>query len=206
MEQTPDSLKARVTALAGEATAGDDRAFEELVGMYQERVFRLIYHRTRSRTDAEDLTQDVLLKAYRKIGSLREVEHFQSWLFRIAVNSVQDLYRKRKVKAALFLERGESRNVNEAPEPGALVPDEKQMGGEEHVSNMEFWNHIGNLSDRLGAREREVFLLRYLDGLELKEIAAIIGKTEGTVKTSLHRAVKKFRKDEKLRSFLGEVS
>ncbi len=205
MQDRPAS-KAEIATLAGRAVTGDQGAFGELVRYYHERIFRLVYYRTRSRSDAEDLTQEVFIKAFNKLGALREVEHFQSWLFSIAVNTVRDLHRKRKVRALLFLERGESRTADEPPEPAAHIADDSQATGEEYMAAVQFWRHLEVLADRLGAREREVFMLRYLDGLEIKEIAAVIGKTEGTVKTSLHRAVKKFQKDATLRSFLHEVA
>ncbi len=197
--------KAGIAALAGRAASGDDRAFAVLVRLYHERIFRLVYYRTRSRSDAEDLTQEVFIKAFNKLRGLREAAHFQSWLFSIAVNTVRDMHRKRKVRALLFMERGESRTADEPPEPAAHVADARQVTGEEHMAAVQFWRHLETLAGRLGAREREVFMLRYLDGLEIKEIAAVIGKTEGTVKTSLHRAVKKFKQDATLRTFLHEV-
>lgn len=181
--------------LVRRSLAGEQKAFEVLVRVYHERIFRLVYYRLRSQADAEDLVQEVFVKAYRKLHKLQEPGSFMSWLYSIAVNSVRDHGRKRSLRA-MFL--------SEAKDGEIEIPD---SGGMENVEKNAFWRHVDKLSNLLGAREREVFLLRFLDGLEIKEIAAVINRSEGTVKTSLHRAVAKFRQDEALRGFLqGEQS
>ncbi|MFW6243877.1 MAG: sigma-70 family RNA polymerase sigma factor, partial [Desulfovibrionales bacterium] len=68
------------------ARSGERSAFERLVEWYQERVYRLVYYRIRSQADAQELTQDVFLKAYKNLPRLKEDGKFKSWLFSIAVN------------------------------------------------------------------------------------------------------------------------
>lgn len=190
-----------VTQLVLQAQAGERRAFEELVQLHHERIFRMAWYRLRSKADAEDVVQDVFLKAFRKLSGLEKPERFGSWLSSIAFNAIRDEGRKRKLRTLFFLERKE-----DEPSPGEEggKGEKDAHGTMEQVLTNDFWRHVERLSEVLGAREKEIFMLRFLDGLEIKEIAETIGRSEGTVKTSLHRAVMKFRKDGTLRDFLHE--
>lgn len=182
--------------LAQAAQNGDKAAFGRLVDTYHERIHRLVYFRTRSASDAEDITQDVFFKAFRSLRKLDDPEKFQSWLYAIAVNKVRDHHRRCKLRALFFLSSGES-------EAGALdPPDTNSVDASDKVAGRQFWEYVAQLSKELTPAEREVFYLRFLDQLGLKEIAAVLGKSEGTIKTLVHRAVKKFKQDQVLREFL----
>jgi RNA polymerase sigma-70 factor, ECF subfamily len=174
-------------ALVEQARNGDRQAFHRLVDHYQPEIFRMIYYRTRSRMDAEDLTQDVFLRAFKHIGRLESPRFFRSWLYRIAVNRVRDHHRTRRVKSLIgfvsMADEGfrESEVTAEAPE--APVRLEAQA----------FWERMGQLLDGLSRMEREAFLLRFFDELSIKEMATAMGKNESTVKTHLYRALRKVK-------------
>ena len=85
--------------MAERARAGDRLAFNRLADHFQPEIYRMIYYRTRSQMDAEDLCQDVFLKAYRSIKGLKSAAVFRSWLYRIAVNRVKDYYRKKQFQS-----------------------------------------------------------------------------------------------------------
>ena len=78
------------------AQTGDHRAFERIVDRFRADIFRMIYFRIRSQSDAEDLTQDTFMAAFKNLARLRSQERFKSWLFGIALNKVRDYHRKRR--------------------------------------------------------------------------------------------------------------
>jgi RNA polymerase sigma-70 factor (ECF subfamily) len=148
--------------------------------------------------DAEDLTQDVFIRAFRSISRLREPDRFRSWLFRIAVNRVNDYLRKKRVRSIF-----KSSDENPEIEPQATQSQE-QPEALEQVLKEDFWRQVGRIAKKLSKMEREVFMLRFLDNLNIKEIAQILKKSESTVKTHLYRALTKFKKERTLRQFLQE--
>ena len=188
----------QMTDIVIQARDGNRRAFEQLIDRYQGDVFRLIYYRIRSRMDAEDLTQDVFVRAYRSISRIREPLKFRSWLFRIAVNRVNDYLRKKRVRS-IFKSSDESPDVQ--PESTDLQDTPEAL---EQVLKEDFWRHIERIAKKLSKMEREVFMLRFMDNLNINEIALILKKSESTVKTHLYRALAKFKKEKGLRQFIQE--
>ncbi len=119
-----------------QAMRGDQTAFHQLVDRYQPEIFRMIYYRTRSRSDAEDLTQDVFLRAYKHIKRLETPKVFRSWLYRIAVNRVRDHHRSRRVKAMFGIVSVDEETFQE-PDEMAVPPQ-----AAENVSRKDFWNRV----------------------------------------------------------------
>ncbi|MEW5736490.1 MAG: RNA polymerase sigma factor [Thermodesulfobacteriota bacterium] len=194
-----DTPEDRVAALARRAGEKNPRAFEELCGMFSARVFRMVYFRVRSKMDAEDLTQEIFMAAFRSMDRLKDPEKFAPWLFSIAKNKVADHLRKKKITSLFFLNRARE---DEAPEEDN-APAEGQDALEE-VLRREFWEKVDGFTAGLSRMEKEVFSLRFFSGLGLKEIAQVTKKDESTVKTHLYRAVAKFRDREDLRAFFKE--
>lgn len=196
--RAPDTSAADQSAILAErARNGDAIAFERLVNLYQEEVFRMVYYRIRSRMDAEDLTQDVFLQAYRGLGSLKETDRFRPWLFRIALNRVRDYLRHKKFLsffgfASLDGDPPEEGETDLVHSPGVL----------DDLMRREFWEKVNALSTLLSPVEREVFFLRFMDDLNLKEISQVLKKSESAVKTHLYRALKKYRDDATLAEML----
>lgn len=170
--------------LADAARSGDRRAFERLVVMYQEGIYRMAYARLQNVSDAQDVVQEVFLNAYRTIGTLRDPALIRAWLYRIALNRVRDVVRRRKVLG--FFGLGAQTEPEDHPHPG---PDSF-----DRMASRAFWEHLNAFLETLPAREREVFRLRFVDELSIPEICSVLGKNESTVKTHLYRAVEKFRR------------
>ena len=114
-----------IATLAENARDGNRWSFQELVSMFQEDIYRLVYYRTFSRMDAEDITQEVFVQAYRKLKSLNDTQKFRAWLYAIAVNRCNDFLRKKKYLSLLrmrsvqeqeFMEEGKgmSNNYNDS--------------------------------------------------------------------------------------------
>lgn len=183
--------------LAEKARYGDRGAFDRLVAMFHDEIFRMVYFRIRSQMDAEDLTQDVFLQVFRNLSSLKDFDRFRPWLYSIAVNRVRDFYRKKKLLTFFGLagEESDLETENRPDEgPGAL----------DQLIKKEFWERVRKLSDTFSRAEREVFFLRFMDNLSIKEIAQTMHKSESAVKTHLYRSLKKFR-DHSEGSDIGEL-
>jgi RNA polymerase sigma-70 factor (ECF subfamily) len=181
---------AQVTALVNQARAGNRSAFEQLVDLFHGDIFRMVYYRTRSRMDAEDITQEIFLNAFKSLSKLKKVEQFRIWLLRIGLNRISDFYRKKRVRAIF----------------GAYSEDDNIYQSEvmNNILKQEFWKHIGLLLEKLSRMEREVFLLRFMDHLNIREISQVLKRSESAVKTHLYRALKKFRKEPELINLLKE--
>ena len=178
-----------VATLVEEARHGDRGAFQKLVSLFQEDLYRMLYYRTFCRMDAEDLTQEAFVQAYRKIGSLKNAEGFKAWLFSIAANRCRDFIRKKKLLAIFGL--GSSDDLDSL----AYSTHDKSNRIQENMQQKRFWNQVKELLSGLSGMEREVFTLRFMDQLKIGEIAEVLNKNESTVKTHLYRALRKMKKE-----------
>lgn len=199
--ETSRQADSQITGLAGRARAGDRMAFTRLMDLFHGEIFRMAFYRTGSRMDAEDVTQDIFLKAYRNISGLKEVEKFRSWLFSIAVNRIKDFYRKKRFRSFL----GVTTNSDEV-EMAEEEIDENPTGID-NLIKQEFWSQVGSMLKKLPKMEKEIFLLRFFDDLGIREISEALGKSESTVKTHLYRALKKVKKDSsRLKTLAGKTA
>jgi RNA polymerase sigma-70 factor (ECF subfamily) len=188
MATEKNNIALKVAALAEKARDGNRMSFQELVSIFQEDIHRLVYYRTYSQMDAEDITQEVFVQAYRKLKSLNDTQRFRPWLYSIAVNRCNDFLRKRKL---LSLLQFKSAQEQEFMDTGKGMSNNYN----ETIAKKRFWKQVRSLLDKLSAMEREVFTLRFMDHRNINEIATILDKNESTVKTHLYRALNKVRKD-----------
>ena len=188
----------QLTQLVEKARDGNRSAFDQLIDRYQGDIYRMIYYRIHRQMDAEDLTQDVFVRAYRSIARLREPQRFRSWLYTIAVNRVNDYLRKKRVRSIF-------KSSDEGPEIQPEADDRRENPEAlEQVLKEDFWRQVGRIARKLSKMEREVFMLRFMDDLNIAEISQILKKSESTIKTHLYRALAKFKKEKGLRQFLQE--
>lgn len=188
----------QVTSLVKEAKAGSRTAFEQLVDLFQEDIYRMVFYRTRSAMDAEDLAQDIFMQAFKNLSGLKAVDRFRSWLYSIALNRVRDFNRKKRFRS-LFYSLTDSHGVAQSY---AKTNDHHEAL--DNLMIQDFWKQIGLLLDKLSRMEREVFLLRFMDHLSIKEISRVLGKSESTVKTHLYRALQKFKREYSILQLLQE--
>lgn len=190
----------QLVALVERARGGNRAAFAQLADRFHKDIFRMVYYRVRSRTDAEDITQDVFLKAFQKISGIQEPAKFRAWLFSITLNRIRDFQRKKRFRS-LF--KAEVENIDaHTPDPG----DTEQPDALDQVLKKDFWRQIGLILNKLSTMEKEVFLLRFFDHFSINEIAGLLKKNESTVKTHLYRALAKFKKEPAMRRMLNEVN
>ncbi len=193
-----DGTDAPWTPLVKRAKAGSRSAFTALVDIFKDDIFKMIFYRIRTQMDAEDITQEVFMQAFKKLPGLKKPERFKSWLFSIAINRVRDFYRKKRFRS-LFQPSDAGNNIQ---------PLDNQIHNQpeavDELMKQDFWKQIGLILNKLSRMEREVFLLRFLDLLSIKEISTVLKKNESTVKTHLYRALVKFRKSASTRQLLKE--
>ena len=175
----------QVTELVERARAGNRASLGQLVDHFHEDIFRMVYYRTRSRMDAEDLTQEIFMQMSKSLPSLKDAGRFRPWLFRIALNRVRDFFRKRKTLSFV----GTTTELDAAAQATA----ENHNNPVDNMMLKEFQLRFHQLTENLSRWEREVFILRFVDHLRIREIAEALKKSESTVKTHLYRALKKFR-------------
>ena len=196
---TTSGTSTQLVLLVNQAKDGSRSAFAQLADQFQAEVFRMVYYRIRSRADAEDIAQDVFLKAYQKISSVKDASRFRGWLFSITLNRIRDFQRKKRFRS-LF--KVDDENI-EYQSPAETATDQPEAL--DHVLREDFWRQIRLILNKLSKMEREVFLLRFFDHLNINEIAGALKKNESTIKTHLYRALAKFKKEPGIRQLLKEV-
>lgn len=174
-ESTPD------IALCRMAAAGNIQAFELIYERYHRRTYSLCLRMTSSQTEAEDLTQEVFIQLFRKIGSFRGDSAFSTWLHRLTVNQVLMHFRRRSVKNERTSDDGE---MPEQMVRGTADPRKMQV-----VDRIALKNAIAELPNGY----RNVFMLHDVEGFEHEEVARIMGISIGTSKSQLHKARLKLR-------------
>jgi RNA polymerase sigma-70 factor (ECF subfamily) len=171
--------------LVRRALAGSEDAYRDLLKRYERPVWSLIVRMVRDPAIAEELAQEVFLKAFQALASYDPERKFSSWIFRIAHNASIDHLRRREPQT-VPLEGG-------ADDPSSLVQrlaDSATPSPEERTRRRDLGTALDAAIARLRPAYREVILLRFAQGLAYEEICEITGLPLGTVKTFLHRARK----------------
>ena len=167
--------------LAARCGAGDADAFEELYRQHARRLFSLVFRMTGSAEDAEDLLQEVFLQAHRKLAGFRGESTLGTWLYRLTMNHCLDHLRGRLAK----MDRStESLDAEDAFEPAAHAPVVPTA-----VTRVDLERAIAALPEGY----RAAFLLHDVEGFEHREVAKILGVSEGTSKSQVHKARMKLR-------------
>ncbi len=164
------------------AAGGDMVAFEEIYQRHHRRVYAICLRMLQNAYEAEDLTQDVFIQLYRKVGSFRGDSAFTTWLHRMTVNQVLMHFRKRNVKYEKVTDEGETPDQIVT---GTADPDRMRI-----VDKIALENAIEQLPDGY----KNVFVLHDVEGFEHEEVARILGCSVGTSKSQLHKARLKLRK------------
>src|SRR5208282_5717928 len=175
-----------VTMATAEESAAEE--FSAVVTRHRPQIFRFLLASTRDMDLAETLTQECFLKAHRNWASFRGESSAMTWLMRIAINLQKDHWRNRRMQFWRQT-RTNSVDLDEASEwlPSGESSQEQKLLARERVTQV--WKAVEGLSER----QRTVFLLRYVEELELAEIAQTTGLSEGTVKAHLSRALGRVR-------------
>lgn len=177
-----DKVLTNVDDLVSMAQGGDSHAFSLLYQEYVRSIYQYIYVRVDNNSEqAEDLTQEVFLKALDNLGKYKfRGKPFTSWLFRIAHNLVIDYYR-----------RSSKNRASTITESTIIVAEENPAMEAERSAEL---NELKKAIEQLPSQQKEVISLRFVSGLSIAETADIIGKTSGNVKKLQHVALVKLKK------------
>lgn len=156
------------------------RSFRTFVEVHQRFVYSLGLHLTGQHHDADDLSQEVFIKAHRAYGDLRDYTAAQAWLRRIAITTYLNTRRKKAWQMLSFF--GAFREA-----------DQPRITPEAGYERADWWQSVHAALRHLTSRERAAFVLRHLHDLSTAETAAAMDVAEGTVKSLLYRAARKLR-------------
>jgi len=171
-----------------ESLAEEVPDFDLLVQVHRPRIFRFLLASLRDRESAENLTQECFVRAYQALERFRGEASMGTWLMQIAANLLRNHVTSSRFKFWRRIEREET----DIAELGDWIPDRQQSPealalAKEQVEVV--WRAVAHLS----GKQRTVFLLRFVEEMDLLEIAAVTGMKEGTVKTHLFRALQSVR-------------
>jgi RNA polymerase sigma-70 factor, ECF subfamily len=173
-----DQLYERLLVLrcqtASAQQAGDERAFAELIGRYHARLLFYLRRLLPTGSDVEAAVQDVWLSVHRQLAGLREIAAFRTWLYRIARDRAGVELRRKRIP----LEPLQAEEIVGAEEP-EFAPEDAQ--------------HVHAALDQLSREQREVLVLRFLEGMSYDEIAGVVGCQVGTIRSRLHYAKQTLR-------------
>ncbi|MEW6183144.1 MAG: sigma-70 family RNA polymerase sigma factor [Bacillota bacterium] len=177
-----------VKALVTKAQDGDSEAFEQLVLMYQDRVYGLCYRMSGNYADAQDLAQEAFVRAYRALGKFRLEADFGTYLHKIAVNLCISFRQRNHNELSL----DDPVSTEEGPLTRQVADRGQQP--EEMVEESEFRNLIREGLSTLAREHQAVLVLREMEALSYEEIAVSLGVAPGTVKSRLSRAREALKK------------
>lgn len=170
------------TALMGAVALGLQDALKVVLDRYMPMVSRTSYRILCDRDDSEDVTQEVFIRVWKNASGFDGRYSLTTWIYRITCNLCYDSLRRRKVLSMFSI----SPSVYETSAPEPLSP-------EEDFITKETWEIFCRASHNLSPKQRAVFTLRDLEGLDTEEITAITGLTPDQIKSNLHIARKKIR-------------
>jgi len=169
--------QSEVVRLIKRAAGGNFEAFGELYNIYLERIYRYVFYQVRDKMTAEDLTEEVFLKAWKSIDTCRGKEQtFSSWLYRIAHNHVIDNLRSQRKYLSTDMEA-----LAEVSSP--------ELGEEGKLERQEMLEVISDLPQN----QKQVIILKFIEGLDNREIGQITGKSQGAIRVLQMRALATLR-------------
>jgi len=176
-------------ALVRRVQNGDEIAFREVVDRYQAKVFSIIHGILRNHNDAEDIAQQVFSKIYFSIGNFDFRSSLLTWIYKITVNECYDYLRKKKVRKLVYesdFSEEEAQRI-ERTEPGS----ENQLLMDERLAQRDF---VLKLLEKVSSEDRQLLMLKEVEGHSVEELASMTGMNENTVKVKLFRARQKLVK------------
>jgi len=185
--------------------AGRTEAYGELVKRYQDRVFNTCWRICGSLEDARDLTQDAFLKAFTSLPEFRGKSGFYTWIYRIAVNLALSRRRSQKLRVAQSMDQALDASGTQAQRLHDRMHASDGRDAASRVEEAELHRKVVTELHRLDDDHRAVIVLRDIEGLDYRQISAILGIPPGTVKSRLHRAREQLRLALMNQGAVGEV-
>jgi RNA polymerase sigma-70 factor (ECF subfamily) len=164
--------------------AGHTNAFNSLVNRYRDRIFSVVYNMTSNREDANDVTQDVFVKAFHNIHRFQQKSTFFTWLYRIAVNTAISFIKKNRNRQFFSLENFEEEGIS--GKLAEILSSRKHSRRE--LLLQELQEKLNEALQKLSVKHRTTVVLFEIEGLSHKDIGEILNCSEGTVRSRLHYA------------------
>lgn len=174
--------------LLARCRSGDSDAFEELCVAVQHDLYGLIFSMLRDHDDTDEVLQECLVRVYRHLGELREIDKFPWWLMRMAVNQAKTLRSRSRIRRVLPLEE-ELEVPNEALVASATPPHSPRQ----LLASKELAEQIHSAVRQLPERQRMAIVLYEIEQLSVAEVAKLLRCSEGAVKFNLHEGRKKLK-------------
>lgn len=171
------------------AQARDEAAFRELVEKYQNKVFSIIYGILRNQNDAEDIAQQVFTKIYFSIQNFDSRSSLLTWIYKITTNECYDYLRKKRVRKLVY-ESDVSEEDTRMMENSEANADRSQSIDEQLAQRQ----LVLKLLEKVNPEERNLILMKEVEGLSVQELAEMTGMNENTIKVKLFRARQKLVK------------
>ena len=168
-------------------------AFDNLYKKYQNAVFGFAYYLTQNRGDAEDLFQEAWLRIAKKLPDEVNMQSIKAWIFTVVANLHRDELRKKRIRRLFFLQKAMSLEKENTMFP--VLPDQPVSINPEEVNQTDMGRDIAQAMARLPDQQRRVFVLKEIAEFKQAEISDILGIPLGTVKSLMHRAVKRLRRE-----------
>ncbi|MFT4586693.1 MAG: RNA polymerase sigma factor (sigma-70 family) [Limisphaerales bacterium] len=176
--------RAKAAELVTRAREGDLPAYDELIQIFQERIYATTYNMTSNHEDAHDLTQEAFIKAYRSLPTFKGKSSFYTWIYRIAVNRTINFLKKRNRRVNLSLNDMDA-NVENNPELVSLISERTPR---RDVNLRELQEKLNEAMQRLSESHRLVVTLHDIQGVPHDEIGKIVNCNTGTVRSRLFYA------------------
>ena len=193
--------------LTARLQAGDDTAVQELADRYRSRIFQLAMRYMKNREDAEEVTQDVLLKVYRKVDAFRGDAQLSSWIYRITFNTAMSRLRSTRLARAAEQERDRALAAqNDEAQPAKVTrqPADWSRMPDESMLRAQLRDAVAEAIEELPEIYRAPVVLRDIQGLTTEEASSRLKLKDQTLKSRLHRGRLMLR--EKLRAFTTGLS
>ena len=172
------------TIMIGRLKENDDSAFRSLFEGYKRLVFHMAYRLTGNTHEAEDVVQEVFIKVYRGLKGFRQECSLKTWILKITINLCRNYHRRKKLFSFLSLSRGSQEDGEDPP---------FEMSTQEDPSETFFHRQrldvLNKAMKRLPRRQREVFIMKHLEEMKIREIAEVLGCSEGAIKATLFKAI-----------------
>jgi len=184
-----DHRNSEEAALVRRIQARDEIAFREIVERYQAKVFSIIYGILRNHNDAEDIAQQVFAKIYFSIRNFDFRSSLLTWIYKITVNECYDYLRKKRVRKLVY--------ESDFSEEDALRMENSDTATDQHApvdTSLAQRDLILKLLEKLSADDRNLILLKEVEGHSVEELSRMTGMNENTIKVKLFRARQKLLK------------
>ena len=168
-------------------------AFDDLYEKYQNAVFGFAYYLTQNRGDAEDLFQEAWLRIAKKLPDEVKMKSIKAWIFTVVANLHRDELRKKRIRRLFFSQK--AMRLEKANSVFQALPEKPMSVNSNEKYQADMGRDISQALARLPDRQRRVFVLKEIADFRQAEISDILGMPVGTVKSLMHRAVKRLRRE-----------